>query len=198
MCRQSKSIPNNFKISSHQLRWKHSDPDNELNHILTLNIGDNHFVHDKIELNQQLLSNSSPINESTLILPPPQPPTHNYSDQYSNKQLFDRIIACDCMFFKEYHTDLVWILFNSLTSNGIIYMFQPRRGNTMELFLNHARQYFEITIKENYNQKITELHEQFLQNSTVYDPDIHYPLLVILKKLGVENEYETKLSNSVR
>ena len=188
MCRQNKLISSSLQISCHQLRWKHSDPDHELLHILTLHDQDqlNSSMQQNQSLPPALFDNSSNettklstnLNSDLLATPilPPLPPSP------SNLQLFDRIIACDCMFFKEYHTDLVWILFNSLSPNGVVYMFQPKRGNTMELFLNHAKQYFNITIEEFYNKKITELHEEYLQTSTVYDPDIHYPFLVILTK----------------
>lgn len=38
--------------------------------------------------------------------------------------------------------------------------------------------------------QISELHHQYLQDheSSGYDPDIHYPLLIILRKLPVNSE----------
>ena len=41
---------------------------------------------------------------------------------------FDRIIAADCLFFRDFHIDLVWLLQTALAAGGIIFMLQPPRG----------------------------------------------------------------------
>jgi hypothetical protein len=74
----------------------------------------------------------------------------------SSPLLFDRIIASDCMFFKDFHTDLLWILDTALSADGVVYMLQPRRGDTMERFLSLAQQYFHISIQDNYSAKVSD------------------------------------------
>ena len=46
---------------------------------------------------------------------------------------FDRIIAADCLFFRDFHEDLVWLLDAALAPDGVIYMLQPPRGNNFYL-----------------------------------------------------------------
>ena len=41
---------------------------------------------------------------------------------------FDRIIAADCLFFRDFHADLVWLLQTALAADGVIFMLQPPRG----------------------------------------------------------------------
>mmetsp|Transcript_12460 Transcript_12460/g.20251 ORF Transcript_12460/g.20251 Transcript_12460/m.20251 type:complete len:420 (+) Transcript_12460:113-1372(+) len=103
---------------------------------------------------------------------------------------FDRIIAADCLFFRDFHSDLVWLLQAALAKDGIIFMLQPPRGGTMDEFLAKAELAFSIAIITDYDAKITTLHQEYMSNSggdkTAYDPDIHYPVLLVLthKKEG--------------
>lgn len=76
----------------------------------------------------------------------------------SDKKFFDRIIAADCMFFEEFHEDLVWILCAALAPGGVIYMLQPRRGRTMQGFIDKAMQFFDITLSESYDDKVLTSH----------------------------------------
>lgn len=101
-----------------------------------------------------------------------------------NNGTYDVIIASDCLFFKEFHKDLLWVLTNSLSyDNGsCIYLLQPRRSGTMDLFLDIAKECFDITISSNYCEKVNELHMHYLTMDTSYNIDIHFPILVTLKR----------------
>ena len=70
---------------------------------------------------------------------------------------FDIIIAADCLFFKDFHKDLIWLLSNSLKKNGFIFLLQPNRGNTMKLFLEKIKisLLFRIVyVKNDYNDEV--------------------------------------------
>ena len=98
---------------------------------------------------------------------------------------FDYIVAADCLFFEDFHEDLVWLLQNSLSSRepGKAYLLQPRRSGSMERFLALAKESFDIEISEDYCDDITAMHHKYLQDdSKNYDEDIHYPILVTLTK----------------
>ena len=96
---------------------------------------------------------------------------------------FDVITAADCLFFRDYHDDLLWVLNNSiniLNDNSVIYLLQPRRDNTMDIFITKAAQFYEIFIFEDYNVDISRLRQEH-QGVASYDEDIHYPVLVVMK-----------------
>ena len=97
---------------------------------------------------------------------------------------YDIIIASDCLFFKDFHKDLLWVLTNSLSydNNSCIYLLQPRRSGTMDLFLDLANEYFDVTISNDYCEKVNELHKHYLTTDSSYNIDIHFPILVILKR----------------
>jgi calmodulin-lysine N-methyltransferase len=96
---------------------------------------------------------------------------------------FDVITAADCLFFRDYHDDLLWVLnntINKLNNNSVIYLLQPRRDNTMDIFLSKAAQYYDIHIFEDYNVDVSKLRHEY-QGAAAYDEDIHYPVLVVMK-----------------
>jgi predicted nicotinamide N-methyase len=80
--------------------------------------------------------------------------TINDSSNGTCKRPFDRIIASDCMFFETFHDDLVWLLCAALAPDGVVYMLQPRRGRTMQRFLDKAGRFFDILVSESYDAKV--------------------------------------------
>ena len=54
---------------------------------------------------------------------------------------FNVIIASDCLFFKDFHKDLIWVLNNSLSydNDSCIYLLQPKRSGTMDMFLDISK-----------------------------------------------------------
>jgi hypothetical protein len=50
----------------------------------------------------------------------------------NGRDKFHVIVAADCLFFKDFHDDLIWLLRNALINNnnndnGIVYLLQPKR-----------------------------------------------------------------------
>ena len=73
------------------------------------------------------------------------------------KNKFDIIIAADCLFFKDFHEDLIWVLSHSLNKGGYCFLLQPTRGNTMGLFLEKIKSsllFNVLYVKEDYNSEV--------------------------------------------
>ncbi len=69
---------------------------------------------------------------------------------------FDTIIACDCLFFKDFHYELIHTIDFMLKPNGKAYFLQPLRYETMNLFLMKLKESNKFTFEliENYNEKV--------------------------------------------
>lgn len=134
-------------------------------------------------------------------------------------KLFDVIVAADCMFFKDFHDALVDVLLRCLSPDGVVIMLQPRRGVTMQMFLEKAAAVFSIEIRENYCSEVsiensfylcrvfiyldcvnfspcrscfcqvTALRDEYKETmqSNGFDEDIHYPVLVLLRRTLFED-----------
>lgn len=100
-----------------------------------------------VSCHRLLWQQNDPNNELHSLLYP----SHSSS---TSPSLFDCIIAADCMFFKDFHSDLLWILNSALSDNGVVYMLQPKRGDTMDRFLSLAQSFFHISVVENYSSKV--------------------------------------------
>ena len=72
-------------------------------------------------------------------------------------RLFDVIIASDCLFFREFHSDLVQTLRSLLSPGGICLFLQPRRSCTMQTFVDKCEDYFHTEIIEDYSAKVTDI-----------------------------------------
>lgn len=95
---------------------------------------------------------------------------------------YDVILAADCLFFDEFHIDLVHTIKSLLAQTGVCILIQPRRGSTLSDFLRLAAQDFVVTEIENYDDKVEKLHQKYLEDDT-YLPDLHFPVLIELKLL---------------
>jgi calmodulin-lysine N-methyltransferase len=71
---------------------------------------------------------------------------------------FGIIIASDCLFFKDFHDDMIWVLQRALDEDGVCYLLQPRRGDTLDLFLHKASKYFSVKISEVYSEKVSIIY----------------------------------------
>ena len=122
-------------LIARKLRWAADDPYGELACILA----DVENIH-----RRRVSSTSEPSA------------THSSSSSTTctSTTKFDTIIAADCLFFKEFHSDLIWILRNAIEPNGKIFLLQPRRGNTTDLFLSLAESWFDIVVSERYCSKV--------------------------------------------
>jgi hypothetical protein len=61
-------------------------------------------------------------------------------------------------------------------------MFAPNRKNTFHKFIDLAKQKFECMIVHDYDMEVWEKHLYEKDKNRDYDEDIHYPMLLKLKK----------------
>jgi len=57
---------------------------------------------------------------------------------------YDYVIISDCIFFKNYHEDLIETIYNLISDDGICIMIAPPRGDSLDIFLNLAVKKFKI------------------------------------------------------
>ncbi|XP_075153628.1 calmodulin-lysine N-methyltransferase [Haematobia irritans] len=100
----------------------------------------------------------------------------------SEAEKFDVILSADCLFFDEARSSLVDTIWYYLSSRGEALVMAPRRGKTMSLFIEEAvKQGFLVSLTQRYNETIWKRHLE-LMNSSLYDADLHYPVLLRLRK----------------
>ncbi|XP_078001056.1 calmodulin-lysine N-methyltransferase-like [Glandiceps talaboti] len=101
---------------------------------------------------------------------------------------FDHIICGDCLFFDQFREDLLHVIYTLLKSEGLVTVFAPSRGGTLDKFCEMAKEGFEVERQDNYNDIVWEKHLQAKNNGTEgYTEDIHYPVMLIMRKLKVLN-----------
>ncbi|XP_061401090.1 calmodulin-lysine N-methyltransferase-like [Musca vetustissima] len=104
---------------------------------------------------------------------------------------FDVILSADCLFFDEARSALVDTIWYYLSQQGEALVMAPRRGKTMSLFIEESVKYgFMVSITQRYNETIWKRHLE-LMNSTLYDADLHYPVLLRLRKPPTERNGNT-------
>ena len=94
---------------------------------------------------------------------------------------FDVVIAADCLFFRDFHPDLVWMLAHALAPGGVVLLLQPRRGRTLEQFVSHAQPLFSVEEVQEYCPRVAALHAGYADADPAYDADIHLPVLLRLR-----------------
>jgi predicted nicotinamide N-methyase len=77
------------------------------------------------------------------------------------ERTFDVIIASDCLFFKDFHVDLIQTLKRLLAPNGTCILLQPERDHTMSKFIdlstkrtNEDTPIFDVEVFEDYNPQV--------------------------------------------
>lgn len=100
----------------------------------------------------------------------------------SEYEKFDYILSADCLFFDEARSALVDTIWYYLSKTGEALVMAPRRGRTLSDFVEQCSQHgFTCQIEHRYNEVIWERHVA-LQGSELYNEDIHYPVLIKLRK----------------
>jgi len=145
------------------------------------------------------------------------------SQDYS--QLFHLVLVSDCLHFVNFHAALACTIGRLLDVHGLAILCQPPRGASLEQFLllldavNNAatsasnvsfdskgvpsvaatsRPLFEVTLLKEYDDVVTNLHQQFLiQYKETYRPTSHYPFMLLLRKLRHYDE-TTDTQNAIR
>ena len=71
---------------------------------------------------------------------------------------YDFVIISDCLFFIKYHLALVKTIKSLIANseNGVCIIVSPKRGETMNNFLEKSKEYFNVQIK---NDEINFIHE---------------------------------------
>lgn len=71
---------------------------------------------------------------------------------------FDVVIASDCLFFRDFHADLLETLRQVLRPGGVGIFLQPARDGTMRQFIERCGQtgYFATEVHENYNPEVSD------------------------------------------
>ena len=94
---------------------------------------------------------------------------------------FDHVICADCLFFEDLHHELVLVIHKLLKpEGGRAVIFAPKRGSTLERFCSTAEQYFQVDQSLHYDDKVWRIHQEAPQD---YNPDLHYPLKIIMTKI---------------
>ncbi|CAF0768572.1 unnamed protein product [Rotaria sp. Silwood1] len=101
----------------------------------------------------------------------------------SLKQRFDFIISADCFFFEDLHHDLCHTIYYMLKDSGVAINFSPYRSKSLNKFVSIAETYpFECNIIDHYDDDVFNKHLQTKKLNKNYSSDLHYPILVILRK----------------
>lgn len=116
--------------------------------------------------------------------------------QYSDiAGIVDVVLGADCLFFENFHKDLIALLYTVLSrcAYSRVIMFAPRRGGSLERFLEQLESQNQTrisqgldkmtwTLEERYDEKIWRKHEELRQTRLEsYHPDIHFPLKLELR-----------------
>lgn len=103
-----------------------------------------------IAMNQQHIKTSTLISSQRLRWATDDP----YGELQGLPNI-DIILASDCLFFKDFHQDLLWLLrYISRGNNTVIYLLQPERSGSMRAFISLAIEYFNIDEVQDYNEQV--------------------------------------------
>ena len=105
------------------------------------------------------------------------------NEHLSEDSSFDVIICADCVFFDEFRAALLQTIDRLLTADGEVLMLAPPRGDTLYQFIKLASDKFTTQLSHCYHSHVTSLHKSLLLKGVEnYDPNIHYPLLLHLRR----------------
>lgn len=100
---------------------------------------------------------------------------------------YDCIISADCLFFDSARSSFINALWLFMKPTGFGLIMAPCRGDTLNIFLQQATQRgFNCQVRKCYNRTIWQKHLELLDTS-VYDENIHYPILIEVKKLSKQH-----------
>lgn len=96
---------------------------------------------------------------------------------------FDIAMCADCLFFDEGRESLLYSLLAVLRPGGTALVVAPARSGTFQLFASMCRPHFRVVVVEKYDG-IVDDHVRKCAQDPHYNDNLHFPLLMILKKLG--------------
>ncbi|XP_071541460.1 calmodulin-lysine N-methyltransferase [Panulirus ornatus] len=98
---------------------------------------------------------------------------------------FDVAMCADCLFFDEGRESLLLSLIAVLRPGGTALVVAPARSGTFQMFASMCRPHFMVAIVEKYDH-IVEEHVHKSAMDPHYNENLHFPLLMILKKIGTK------------
>jgi calmodulin-lysine N-methyltransferase len=144
-----------------------------LRHNTALNV-DNQAPSDTVRLNFVGFRGRTQLCVESLLW--------NRDESYLEVGQFDMILVSDCLFFVDFHLDLLHVLHRLLDVKGEVWICGPRRGTSMTHFIDLARTLeFDIECIENFDERVWKQHLEMLSGSD-YDSDRHQPLLLVMRK----------------
>ena len=106
----------------------------------------------------------------------------------------DHVVAADCLFFDQYHTDLKALLCRFLRhkrpdgrSHCRVTLFAPKRGTTMTRFVDLMRQErdLKVAVEGDYDAAISSVHARLSEEAnTDYIPERHMPFRIVITHTG--------------
>ncbi|XP_042876884.1 calmodulin-lysine N-methyltransferase-like [Penaeus japonicus] len=96
---------------------------------------------------------------------------------------FDIAMCADCLFFDEGRESLLYTLLAVLRPGGTALVVAPARSGTFQMFASMCRPHFRVVVVEKYDG-IVDDHVRKCAQDPHYNDNLHFPLLMILKKLG--------------
>lgn len=94
--------------------------------------------------------------------------------------------TCASLFFDEGRESLLLTLLTVLRPGGTALVVAPSRSGTFHMFASMCRPHFVVAVIEKYDHIV----DQYVQKSAMdpyYNENLHFPLLMILKRLGTNN-----------
>eukprot|EP00903_Cladosiphon_okamuranus_P016033 g14804.t2 len=88
---------------------------------------------------------------------------------------FDLIVASDCLFFKDFHDDLISTIESLLKPGGRAVLVQPQRGGTASLFMQRvvatgtaadAAGRLEARLLDRFDEKVWKMHQGYLRSGS--------------------------------
>ncbi|OQV15520.1 putative Calmodulin-lysine N-methyltransferase [Hypsibius exemplaris] len=113
-------------------------------------------------------------------------------NDYEDLDPFDYVIAADCLFVTDFHEALANCVLQLLKKSvsfpksyclqGVALIVAPARGKTLNEFVAKAQSRFTVDVSHRYDETIWRRHQHLLKSNADYILDLHYPLLVTLRK----------------
>jgi hypothetical protein len=123
-----------------------------------------------------------------------EPPSSDHA--LTNRQNQDLVLACDCTHFEEYHEEFLMTMLSNLRVGGVALLCQPPRGQSLSRFLSRVEQCQRMEIQFVEIPELIQRHEYWMQHQTKqqqdqtnlcdqawYDPSIHCPQIVLLRRI---------------
>ncbi|RUS73242.1 hypothetical protein EGW08_019001 [Elysia chlorotica] len=96
---------------------------------------------------------------------------------------FDTVICADCLFFDSGRESLAVLIYDLLKPGGKALIFAPSRGKTFHAFAKIAQSMFTVSEEEKYDTDVWNIHTKLTEEaSDTYDENLHYPLMLTLKR----------------